>query len=439
MTLPETFSRTFAAAFPDVAGRPVLVALSGGSDSVALLHLLVATRERTGCGVHAAHVHHHLRGAEADGDAAFCQTLCGSLAVPLAVLHLDPAPPRGASPEAWWRSERYRLLEAARERAGCAATATAHTLDDQAETVLLKLLRGAGVRGVAGIRPRRGAVIRPLLGARREELRAWLRERGASWREDTSNLAADRPRAHVRHLLLPALAAAYPRVAEHLGAFAAMLAEDDVFLSRAMAAAAARPAVGRPVERTPVAALPPALRRRWVLALADGLPLAEPPSRAQLTAAEQVILGGSPAAIDLGRRWVLRRRGGMVHLSPPPLPPFAPVAATLPSTTVLPGGFVARIGESGGGAATFAAVVSRRAAAGRLAWRPAAPGERWPGPGGRRLATLLAAAGVPAEWRRAWPLLEAGGTILWVPAVNVRPEPHEPGVHEIGLELEVPW
>ena len=196
MTLPETFSRSFAQVFPDLAGKPVLVALSGGSDSVALLHLFLAACEHLGSEVRAAHVHHHLRGAEADGDAAFCRALCDSLAVPLSVLHLDPVPPRGASPEAWWRSERYRLLEAERERTGCAATATAHTLDDQAETVLLKLLRGAGVRGVAGIRPRRGAVIRPLLGARRETLRAWLREREASWREDASNLAADRPRVH---------------------------------------------------------------------------------------------------------------------------------------------------------------------------------------------------------------------------------------------------
>ena len=439
MTLPETFSRSFAQEFPDLVGAPVLVALSGGSDSVALLHLFLAACEQLGSELHAAHVHHHLRGAVADGDAAFCRALCDSLAVPLSVLHLDPAPPRGASPEAWWRSERYRLLEAERERTGCAATATAHTLDDQAETVLLKLLRGAGVRGVAGIRPRRGAVIRPLLGARREALRAWLREHEASWREDASNLIADRPRVHVRLRVLPALAAAYPRVAEHLGAFAAMLAEDDDYFTRAVAAAAARPAVGRPVERTPVAALPAPLRRRWVLALADALPLAEPPSRAQLAAAEQVILGGSPAAVDLGRRWVLRRRGSMVHLSPPPLPPFAPVAAALPSTTVLPGGFVGRIGESGGGPATFAASVSRGAAAGRLAWRPVAAGERWPGPGGRRLASLLAAAGVPPEWRRAWPLLESGDTILWVPAVNVHPDFAGQGVHEIGLELEVPW
>ena len=122
-----------------------------------------------------------------------------------------------------------------------------------------------------------------------------------------------------------------------------------------------------------------------------------------------------------------------------PLPPFAPASAALPSTTVLAGGFVARIGESRRRAGTLIAVVSRRAVAGRLIWRPAAPGERWPGPDGRLLARLLAAAGVPAEWRRAWPLLEAGGTILWVPGVNVRPERGGRVVDEVDLELEVPW
>jgi len=389
MTLPERFSRSFAQAFPDLVGKPVLVALSGGSDSVALLHL-------------------------------------------------DPTPPRGTSPEAWWRGQRYRLLEAERERAECAATATAHTLDDQAETVLLKLLRGSGPAGVAGIRRRRGAVIRPVLDLRREELRAWLRSRGATWREDASNLAADRPRVRLRRHVLPLLTQAYPATVEQLGAFAAMLAEDETFLAGVLASSVAWPAVGHPVESGPVVALAPALRRRWVMALAARLPLAEPPSRVQLAAVDRLLRDGDPAAVDLGRRWVLRRRGRRLHLSPPPLAPFAPIAVTVPSVTVLPGGFVARVAATGGGAA-HAATLSRRAEGLALAWRPTLAGERWPGYGNRSLYRALAAAGVPAEWRRAWPVLDAGGTILWVPGVGVHTEWEGCGVHDIGLELEVPW
>jgi tRNA(Ile)-lysidine synthase len=439
MILPEEFARRFAGAFPELLGRPVLVALSGGSDSTALLRLLVESLPQLGCRVHAAHVHHHLRGEHADADAAFCEALCAALAVPAAVLHLDPQPPRGASPEAWWRGERYRLLAAERVRAGCAATATAHTLDDQAETVLLKLLRGGGVRAVAGIRRRRGEVVRPLLWARREALREWLRERGAGWRDDASNLTADRPRARLRREAMPVLAAAYPRAAEHLAAFAAMLAEDEACLAELLAGAA-WPQVSRPVERAAVASLPAALRRRWVLALAERLPLAEPPSPLQLTAADAVLLGGTPAAVDLGRRWVLRRRGERLHLSPPPLPPFAPVPAAVPSTTDLGGGLIARVG---GGAAGGRRALSARVAAGAgglaLCWRPPAAGERWPGAGGRSLARLLAAAGVPPEVRRAWPLLAAGGTILWVPGVGVHPEWADHDARGIVLELEVRW
>src|SRR5208337_3531897 len=149
--------------FPDLIGAPIVVALSGGGDSVALLLLLREASERLHCPVHAAHVHHHLRGEDADADAAYCGELCGRVGVPLVVEHLAPERPPGSSPEAWWRRQRYRALEGVRRRCGAAVVATAHTRDDQAETVLLKLLRGAGPRGVAGIRPRVGNVIRPLL------------------------------------------------------------------------------------------------------------------------------------------------------------------------------------------------------------------------------------------------------------------------------------
>lgn len=434
----DAFAGSFARRFPDLLGKPVLVALSGGSDSVALLVLLAKAQPRLGCTPVAVHVHHHLRGADADADAEHCAVLCASLGIALTVAHLEPAPPRGISPEAWWRAERYRLLEAGRIQAGCAATATAHTMDDQAETVLLKLLRGSGPRGVAGVRPRRGAVIRPLLDVRREALREWLGSEGYGWREDASNLAGERPRSRLRRDIMPLLESVSPRAAEHLAALAAALADDEEILGAALAGSA-WPELGRAVPLTPVAALPAALRRRWVLALAERLPLAEPPSRAQLAAVAALLDCGRPAAVDLGRRWVLRRRGERLHLVPPPLPRFAPVAATLGSCTALPLGLSARLGGPASGGATFTAVLSGRAAALPLAWRPAAAGERWPETGGRPLARALAAARVPAEWRRAWPLLEAGGTILWVPGVGVRPGWSGDEGSGIRVELEVPW
>jgi tRNA(Ile)-lysidine synthase len=434
----DAFARAFWAHHGDLVGRPVLIALSGGSDSVALLHLLCECRPRLGCRPAAAHIHHHLRGEAADTDAAMCVELCRTLGVALAVAHLDPRPPRGVSGEAWWRAERYRLLAGERERAGCAAVATAHTLNDQAETVLLKMLRGAGPRGVAGVRRRRDGVVRPLLDFTRADLRAWLRSRGVTWREDASNLSVDRPRTFLRHRVLPLLATAYPRVLEQLGVFAATLGDDEELLAATLAGTAAWPGVGQPVALAPVAALPPPLRRRWLLALADRLPLGEPPSRAQLAAFDGLLGGGQPAAIDLGRRWVLRRRGESLHLSPPPLAAFAPIATSVQGTVTLPSGLVARLGAEPGGA-RFTARLSDRVRGAGLRWRPLRPGERSPGSAGRSLVRLLAAAGVPPEWRQAWPALEADGTMIWVPGLKPQAgwgADDEPGV---GVELEVPW
>ncbi len=231
------FAAAFRRHFPDLVGRPVLVALSGGADSVALLCILHEVVGELGCEVAAAHVHHHVRGAAADADARHCEALCARLGVRLAVEHIEPAAPNGVSREAWWRRERYRALEAARERFSCAAVATAHTRDDQAETVLMKLLRGSGPRGVAGVRRRRGAVIRPLLDVPRAELRDYLNERGVAWREDASNADLELPRGRIRHELLPALSAAFPGAPVHLAAFADALARGRGVSRRAAARA----------------------------------------------------------------------------------------------------------------------------------------------------------------------------------------------------------
>ncbi len=431
------FSRAFSEHFPDLLGRPLLVALSGGSDSVALLHLLAACREDLGCAVHAAHVHHHVRGAEADLDVEFCESLCGAVGLPLAVEHLDPRPPRGVSHEAWWRRERYRLLREACRRAGCAAVATAHTADDQAETVLLKLLRGAGPRGVAGIRRRTGDGVRPLLDFRRDELREWLAGRGASWRDDMSNASLDRPRGWLRHEVLPLLSSRAPHAVRHLAAFAGTLADDDALLSSLLRERASWPAVGAPIRLTLVSSLPPPLLRRWVLELAARLPLAEPPSRRQLEAVEAMVRGGGAGGVDLGRRWVLRRCGGELALSPPPCHRFGPIAARFPSETSLPGGFIGRLGRSDEGARHRARLAARVADA-RLAWRSLRPGERLGG--ARRAARVeLARTGVPPEWRAAWPVLEADGTMVWVPGVGVCGGWETDAANGIVAEMEEPW
>jgi tRNA(Ile)-lysidine synthase len=435
---PDGFAAAFRERFPDLVGAPIVVALSGGGDSVALLLLVREANEQLGCSLFAAHVHHHLRGEQADADAQFCAELCNRIGVPIAVEHLGPERPTGLSPEAWWRQQRYRALEDVRRRCGAAAVATAHTRDDQAETVLLKLLRGAGPRGVAGIRARSGNVIRPLLEVPRSALREYLSLAGVGWREDATNLDISRPRSRVRQALLPALEDAFPGASRQLAAFAATLGEDEALLAEQLRETVEWPEVGRSVPLATVASLPEPLLRRWVLELAARLPLREPPSRQQLDQVEALLAGAWPAAVDLGRRWVLRRSGGRLVLAPPPLRGFPEQPAALGCTTALPGGFVARLGAPAQGEVAHRAWLSRAAAAQALAWRSVKAGERF-GSSRRPIARALASAGIPKEWRCAWPVLIAGGTMVWLPGIGVAVGWE--GNEDDGLlaEVEEPW
>jgi tRNA(Ile)-lysidine synthase len=165
------FVAHFKRTFPDLVGGSVLVALSGGRDSVALLHLL-GSPDLDLC-LAAAHVHHGLRGVEADADAGFCRRLCEDLDVPITIVQLpeDDQRPRGG--EAAWRRRRYRALLDHMANRELRAVATAHHRDDIAEGVLLQLLRGAGPRAMAGIETRnRDGVIRPLLPWNRRDVTA---------------------------------------------------------------------------------------------------------------------------------------------------------------------------------------------------------------------------------------------------------------------------
>lgn len=215
-------------------GARVVAALSGGSDSVAqlwLLHDLAAAGVLTLAG--AAHLNHALR-ATADRDEAFCRALCARLGVPFVGERIDvaaEATATRASIEVAARRVRYAFLE--RARLACAADriAVAHTLDDQAETVLLRLLRGAGPHGLRGVPARRGAVVRPLLGCTRDELRAALAARGEPWVDDETNADVSMPRNRVRHELLPLLVARFqPAVARVLARTAEVAAAEDAYL-----------------------------------------------------------------------------------------------------------------------------------------------------------------------------------------------------------------
>jgi tRNA(Ile)-lysidine synthase len=191
-------------------GGRVLAAVSGGPDSVAMVHLLLALQAEGELSVSAiAHFNHRLRGADSDADEQFTRDLAGGLGLAFERGSEDVrarAAEARRSVEVAGREARYRFLAEARRRTGADRTAVAHTRDDQAETVLLKLFRGAGLAGLGGIYPRRGAVIRPLLEIGRAELRAYLAAHRIASREDLSNLDLANPRNRVRHELIPYLA-----------------------------------------------------------------------------------------------------------------------------------------------------------------------------------------------------------------------------------------
>jgi tRNA(Ile)-lysidine synthetase-like protein len=198
----------------DPSGASFLVGLSGGADSVALLELFVREiAPRTGCKVSAAHVDHRLR-SDSGLDRVFAEELCSERGVPLHVETLDPSTRRsGQSAEMWGREHRYATFARAAARFGAGTILTAHHRDDVAETVVLRLWRGTGIAGLAGVPFRRaGGLVRPLLPVPRAALRAWLREIGTPWREDSTNADARVPRNWARHRLLPAWRAQDPDI-----------------------------------------------------------------------------------------------------------------------------------------------------------------------------------------------------------------------------------
>ena len=213
-------------------GGRVLAAVSGGADSVALLHLLLELQgagELEVAGV--VHLNHQLRGADADGDEQFCRELAAHHSLPFEAAREDVRTRAGVekrSIEDTARRARYEFFADAATRAGAVAVAVGHTHDDQAETFLLRLLRGAGSRGLAGIRPKAGLIIRPLIDIRRLDLREYVQACGLLFREDATNADVTIPRNRVRHELIPYLERSFnPGVVDTLVREAASAREDE--------------------------------------------------------------------------------------------------------------------------------------------------------------------------------------------------------------------
>lgn len=207
-------------------GDEVICAVSGGADSVALLFALYLLKEKLQIRLSAAHFNHHLRGAESDQDQAFVEDFCSRYDIPLykggAAVETGP---RGL--EAAARDARYGYLKTLPGR-----IATAHTADDNAETVLMHLIRGTGLKGLGGIAPKSGKLIRPMLTVTRQEVMAFLQEWNLPHVEDQSNHTDQFLRNRLRHHVMPLLNRENPRLAENVSAMAMQLRQEEHYLSR---------------------------------------------------------------------------------------------------------------------------------------------------------------------------------------------------------------
>ena len=206
-----------------------IVALSGGADSVALLLFL----DEMGYQVHAAHCNFHLRGAESDRDEAFCESLCLQKNIPFHRIHFDTltyAETHHVSVEMAARELRYGYFEQLRKDIGASGICVAHHRDDSVETVLMNLIRGTGLRGLTGIQPRNGVVLRPLLCVSRQEIELFLQERGQEYVTDSTNLVADVLRNKLRLQIIPLLQTLNPAAIDNILRSTEHLAEAQLVL-----------------------------------------------------------------------------------------------------------------------------------------------------------------------------------------------------------------
>jgi len=406
----------------------VLCAVSGGADSVALLLLLHRLSMTVSFALHAAHLDHGLR-AESPDDADFVATLCERLSVPLAREAVDVralAGERREGLEAAGRFARRRFLEQVAADLGGACIALAHHADDQAETILFRLLRGTGVGGLAGMLPKNGPYIRPLLVFSRAELRDWLVTQGETWREDISNADPAYARNRIRHQILPELQLFSPDLPAALCRLGAQVAlEEQDWQQRVQGVLDVHCRVtgdGLSLPIPALLALTPALRRRVLRELlvrvrGDLLHI----EAVHVDRLDALLIAARPQAqLDLPGVWAARRYERLLLAAQPPVCPAFCLEVAAPGSYPLPTGAVLRIEAVGAGSQEdSAASVYFDAAAITfpLTVRSMRPGDRFQ-PSGmtghKQLKDYFIDARIEVEARRRTPLVFAGERLLWV-------------------------
>jgi tRNA(Ile)-lysidine synthase len=465
---PKTSLPLDAALF--TPGLRLGVGVSGGADSVALLRALAERSKELGLVLHVAHLHHGLRGAEADADRDFCREMAEALGLPFHESRVDtgkearPDPQRGKAAETVEEAARRLRYGWFRELMGSGvvdAVATAHTRDDQAETVLAKFLRGAWTEGLSGIhlvvRFTEGRILRPLLGTSRVEIEAYLNGLGQAWREDSTNRQLTYTRNRIRHELLPLLESWNPKLREHLAQMADLAREEEAWWETEVARAASQLVLpGRPVrgggraadeglaiDVKRLAELPVASQRR-ILRFAAGRLGATPDFEGTEALRNLALHGRAGQKCELtgvaGEKTHRELRltganGGTKGTE-----------AAGEFTFEVPGAVVAaewgirvRVGLTGGEKPGHSSAAQVLAPNGeppppgpRAVLRAWKPGDRvrlrYSG-GARKVKEVLERMHVTGTARANWPVLEWGGRIVWMQGAQLEPEP--------GIEVSV--
>jgi tRNA(Ile)-lysidine synthase len=418
-------------------GQRIAVGVSGGADSVALLRRLLQERHTLGIVLSVAHVHHGIRGAAAEEDAAFVGTLAAAHGLPFH-LHRADAPAAAATLhetlEEAARNLRYAFFRELIAGGSADAVATAHTLDDQAETVLHKLLRGAWTEGLSGIHPvlpvEPGSILRPFLENSRATIEAWLLEIHQPWREDASNQDMAHTRNRIRWELLPLLRTFNPQIAAQLARLASISADEEAYwqgeLSRLLpplllpgrpTRGGGRSASTHPeeetvaIEQVRLRELHPAVARRVVRAAARRLG-----ARLSFEQTEQLLAMGEsrPGKFELPGGITVERSLREIRLTRSSAPPIPGPAYAFP----IPGeirapeyGLRLRAERAQEGLDGAAAVLRPWKAGDRVALAHSR--------GPKKVAEVLDRLHAVGEARKNWPVVDWQGRIVWMRGVEV--------------------
>lgn len=428
MSLQSRFHKSLVKSGCIPVNSRVLVAVSGGADSVALLSLLHRVADEMGLYLEAAHLDHTLRDASC-ADARFVEELCLRLNVPLTMECRDVAAiakQRKGNLEEVARDARRDFLEKTAQARNCHMVALGHHADDQAETFLLRLLRGAGTTGLAGMRMVNEAVVRPLLPFHHTDLLAYLREEGLKWREDESNQDQTFTRNRIRHQLLPLLSSFNPNISSQLAGLCEQMRQDDDFWLEPVAQELSRCSQWQndsyTLDRSLLLELAPALAGRVIrAALQQVRGDLRSMTAAHITDILQLINQGPPQGeLNLPGAWVARRYESLLFRRQKPEPvKYFELVLNEPGTYQLPNGRLLSVSleDHTCGESIASVEFSQESLAFPLLVRHCLPGDRF-SPSGmsgtKKLQDLFVDLKLPKEARQESLLLLKDEEILWV-------------------------